>query len=209
MQPFNTVTGIVAPILRDDVDTDAIIPAAYMRSLSTNPGEGLFARWRYREDGTDDPSFVLNHPHFRGATFLLAQRNFGCGSSRENAVWALLRYGIRSVIALSFSDIFHENALQSGLLPVALDPSEHARLVDEATRAPLTVTIDVATRELMLPAGPPMRFALASRHQQRLLHGLDEIGETLSRHEQIERFRSTQRTRFPWVDIVDLEAKRT
>src|SRR4051794_22355135 len=117
MEPFVAATGLVAPLLRDDVDTDAIIPAAYMRSLSTNPGDGLFARWRFREDGTDDASFVLNDPQFRRATFLLVGRNFGCGSSRENAVWALSRYGIRSVIALSFSDIFHENALKCGLLP--------------------------------------------------------------------------------------------
>jgi 3-isopropylmalate/(R)-2-methylmalate dehydratase small subunit len=114
MQPFTTVTGVVAPLLRDDIDTDAIIPAAYMRSLSTDPGEGLFARWRYRPDGTDDPSFVLNEPRFRGAAFLLAGRNFGCGSSRENAVWALLRFGIRSVIAQGFSDIFQQNALKAG-----------------------------------------------------------------------------------------------
>src|SRR4051794_33126368 len=116
MQLFTTVTGVVAPLLRDDIDTDAIIPASYMRSLATDPGQGLFAAWRYRDDGTDDPSFVLNDPRFRDPRFLLVGRNFGCGSSRENAVWALLRFGIRSVIALGFSDIFRENAFKAGLL---------------------------------------------------------------------------------------------
>ena len=207
MQPFTTVNGIVAPLVRDDVDTDAIIPAVYMRSLSTDPATGLFARWRYLPDGADDPSFVLNDPRFRGATFLLAGRNFGCGSSRENAVWALLRFGIRSVIALGFSDIFQENALKAGLLPVALQPSDHGRLVHETTRGTLAVTIDLALRTITLPKPPVIRFALDLRNQGRLLRGLDEIDATLSRSEQIERFRVAHSARFPWLDLVDTEAK--
>jgi 3-isopropylmalate/(R)-2-methylmalate dehydratase small subunit len=209
MQPWTKVTGVIAPLLRDDVDTDAIIPAAYMRSLSTDPGEGLFARWRYRPDGTNDPSFVLNDPRFRRATFLLAGRNFGCGSSRENAVWALQRFGIRAVVALSFSDIFHQNALKSGLLPVTLPASEHAIVAHQAaTLAALTLRIDVATRTITPPGAPPMRFALDPRHRNQLLHGLDEITETLSHREQIGRFRDAQRARFPWLDLVDTAAKR-
>jgi 3-isopropylmalate/(R)-2-methylmalate dehydratase small subunit len=206
MRPFATVTGIVAPLLRDDVDTDAIIPAAYMRSLSTDPADGLFARWRYRPDGTEDPSFVLNEPRFRSATFLLAGRNFGCGSSRENAVWALSGFGIRAVLALGFSDIFHENALKSGLLPIALAPSEHERLVLEATRATLTVSVDIAMRAVALPDPPPIRFALDARSQRRLLRGIDEVDETLMRRERIEQFRVVQRARFPWLDAVDADA---
>jgi len=203
MQLFATVTGVVAPLLRDDVDTDAIIPASYMRSLSTDPAQGLFAAWRYRDDGTDDSSFVLNDPRFRYAKFLLAGRNFGCGSSRENAVWALLRFGIRSVIALGFSDIFRENAFKAGLLPIALQAGEHERLAHAASRATLTITIDAAMRTVTLPQAAPMRFALESRHQARLLHGLDEIAETLSRREQIERFQGAHRARFPWLDMAE------
>jgi 3-isopropylmalate/(R)-2-methylmalate dehydratase small subunit len=207
MRPFTPVTGVVAPLLRDDVDTDAIIPAAYMRSLSTDPGEGLFARWRYRPDGTDDPSFVLNEPRFRGAAFLLAGRNFGCGSSRENAVWALLRFGIRSVIAQGFSDIFQQNALKAGLLPIALPPPQHERMIHAIARATLTVTVDVAARTLMLPEPPPIRFALDARSQTRLLGGIDEVDETLLRRERIAQFRVEQRARFPWLDVVDTNAR--
>lgn len=207
MQAFTTLTGVVAPLLRDDIDTDAIIPAAYMRSLSTDPGLGLFARWRYRPDGTDDPSFVLNETPFRDASFLLAGRNFGCGSSRENAVWALLRFGIRSVIAPGFSDIFQQNALKAGLLPIALAPHDHARIVEATTGAPLTVTVDVATRTLTLPEPPAIRFELDARSQARLLRGLDEVDETLLHRERIEQFRVTQRERFPWLDVVGCDAE--
>jgi|SRR6478672_1834626 len=206
MRPFTSVTGIVAPLLRDDIDTDAIIPAAYMRSLSTDPAQGLFARWRYRADGTDDPSFVLNEPRFREATFLLAGRNFGCGSSRENAVWALSGFGIRCVFALGFSDIFHENALKAGLVPIALPPSEHERLAHEATRAALTVSVDVAMQTVALPEPPLIRFALDSRSQARLLRGIDEVDETLTRRARIEQFRIAQRAQYPWLDVVDTDA---
>ena len=205
MQPLAKMTGLVAPLLRDDVDTDAIIPAMYMRSLSTDPADGLFAAWRYRDDGTADPSFVLNDRWYRDAKFLLVGRNFGCGSSRENAVWALLRFGIRAVIALGFSDIFRENAFKSGLLPVALAPAEHQQLAAAATLSTLTMTIDVAMRTLTARDAAPICFALESRHQNRLLHGLDEIAETLSRREQIERFHAAHRVRCPWLDMVGPE----
>jgi 3-isopropylmalate/(R)-2-methylmalate dehydratase small subunit len=201
MEPLRTVTGVVAPLLRDDVDTDAIIPAIYMRSLATDPAQGLFAAWRYREDGSDDPSFVLNELRFRDAKFLLAGRNFGCGSSRENAVWALRSFGIRAVIALGFSDIFHENACKSGLLPIVLPPAEHGLIAEAALRSTLTAAVDVATRTLTSPPLSPMRFALESRQQVRLLLGQDEIAETLARQAQIERFQSARRERFPWLDM--------
>jgi 3-isopropylmalate/(R)-2-methylmalate dehydratase small subunit len=181
MQPLAKMTGRVAPLLRDDVDTDAIIPAMYMRSLSTDPADGLFAAWRYRDDGTADPSFVLNDRRYRDSRFLLVGRNFGCGSSRENA-------------------------LKSGLLPIALAPAEHQRLAAAASRSTLTMTIDVAMRTLTAPNAAPIRFALESRHQNRLLHGLDEIAETLSRREQIEQFHVAHRARCPWLDMVGPDA---
>ena len=199
MEPLIRLTSVVAPLTRDNIDTDAIIPAAYMRSLGVNPGRGLFARWRYHPDGSENPAFVLNDPRFRGARILLVGENFGCGSSRENAVWALDRFGIRCVIARSFSDIFRENAFKNGLLPVALSESEHGRLANNATAAELWVTVDVAARELVLSSGERISFELDARRQARLLSGSDEIAETMRLKESIERFREQHRAHAPWV----------
>lgn len=202
MEPLVRLTSIVTPLLRDNVDTDAIIPASYMRSLSTDPATGLFARWRYREDGSEDPGFVLNDPRFRKARIriLLAGANFACGSSRENAVWALDRFGIRCVIALGFSDIFRENAFKNGMLPLQLPKGAHARIVAAATHTePLTLTIDVETRQVIMPSGETIPFELDARHQARLLSGMDEIQETLEYADPIERFREQHRRRSPWL----------
>src|SRR5664279_3254709 len=125
MQPLAKLSSIVLPLVRDNIDTDAIIPAAYIRSLTTDPATGLFARWRYRPDGSADPAFVLNEPRYAGANVLLSGANFGCGSSRENAVWALQRYGVRCVIALGYGDIFHANCFKNGVLPIVVGPLEH------------------------------------------------------------------------------------
>lgn len=209
MERFARVTGVLAPLLRDDIDTDAIIPASFMRSLSTDPADGLFARWRYLPDGRENTSFVLNDPRFRRATFLIAGRNFGCGSSRENAVWALMRFGIRGVIAPGFSDIFGENAFKNGLLPIVLESSDYRRVAEQAASTTLTVTVDVGSRTLTLPDMLPMPFPLDRRRQLRLLHGLDEIAETLARGEEIERFQVAQRARFPWLCTLDVGPGRT
>lgn len=203
MEPLVTLTGVVVPLLRDNVDTDAIIPAAYMRSLATDPGTGLFARWRYRADGSEDPGFALNDPRFRAGRILLAGRNFGCGSSRENAVWALARFGIRCVVALGFSDIFRENAFRNGLLPVALPMSSHARLAAAASAATLTATVDVAGRQLLLPAGESLAFELDARHQASLLSGADEIDLTLRARERIRSFRERHRRDKPWLYAIE------
>jgi 3-isopropylmalate/(R)-2-methylmalate dehydratase small subunit len=200
MDPLIRLTSVVAPLLRDDVDTDAIIPAAYMRSLATDPATGLFARWRYRDDGSDEPGFVLNDPRYRGAGILLAGANFGCGSSRENAVWALVRSGIRCVIALSFSDIFRENAFKNALLPLQLPEEAHDALKRAATRSePLTLTVDVERQAVVTPDGSSIPFELDARRRARLLSGADEIGETLARADDIERFRAAHRQRSPWL----------
>ena len=191
MEPLLRLTSVVAPLLRDDVDTDAIIPAAYMRSLATDPATGLFARWRYRDDGSEEPAFVLNDRRFRDARILLAGANFGCGSSRENAVWALARFGIRCVIALSFSDIFRENAFKNALLPLQLPDDAHRAVASAATAAePLTLTVDVERLEIAVPDGRTVPFALEARRRARLLSGADEIAETMSHAAAIERFRA-------------------
>ena len=200
MEPFARLTSIVAPLLRDDVDTDAIIPASFMRSLSTDPASGLFARWRHRADGAEDPAFVLNDPRYRGARILLAGANFGCGSSRENAVWALERSGFRCVIALGFSDIFRENAFKNGVLPLELAKTAHARIAEAATgREPVTITVDVEARCVVMPSGEHLRFELDERRRARLLSGTDEIAETLGLGTAIENFREAHRRRSPWL----------
>jgi 3-isopropylmalate/(R)-2-methylmalate dehydratase small subunit len=200
MEPLVRLTSVVAPLLKDNVDTDAIIPASYMRSLSTDPGTGLFARWRYRDDGSDDPSFVLNDPRFRRARILLAGANFGCGSSRENAVWALDRFGIRCVIALGFSDIFRENAFKNAVLPLQLPQEAHADIAAAATGSePLTLTVDVQAMTIVMPSGATIPFEIDARRRARLLSGADEIQETLAYADAIARFREGQRRRSPWL----------
>jgi len=209
MEPLVTVTSVVAPLLRDNVDTDAIIPAAYMRSLATDPATGLFARWRYRPDGAPAPEFVLNTIPFRSAKILIAGENFGCGSSRENAVWALHGFGFRCVIARGFSDIFRENAYKNGLLPITLPAVPHARLANAATNCALRVTVDVAARHIALPSGETVGFELDARRQARLLSGADEIAETLAEHATIDRFRAAHAARAPWLYAVEAHTGAT
>jgi 3-isopropylmalate/(R)-2-methylmalate dehydratase small subunit len=200
MKPLTSLTSVVAPLLRDNVDTDCIIPAEYMRSLSTDPGRGLFARWRYKADGAEDPGFVLNDPRFRHAEILLAGSNFGCGSSRENAVWALLRFGIRCVIARGFSDIFYGNCFKNGVLPVRLPEAAHALIVAEVQqRDECEVTVDVRSCRIVLPSGATIGFDLDARRQAQLLSGEDEIGATLRKRATIDAFRAEHARRAPWL----------
>jgi len=200
MEPLISVKGIVVPLLRDNVDTDSIIPAEFMRSLSTDPGRGLFARWRYRADGSENRDFVLNDPRYRGATILLAGANFGCGSSRENAVWALQRFGIRCVIALGFSDIFYANCFKNGVLPVKLPPQAHALVVDEARVEPgCEATVDLRTQEIAFASGRRIRFEVDARRRAQLLSGEDEIAATLRRQARIDAFRGDHARRAPWL----------
>ena len=199
MEPLRELTSTVAPLLRDNVDTDTIIPAAYMRSLATDPGTGLFARWRYAPDGSPAAGFVLNDERYRSARILLTGANFGCGSSRENAVWALARFGFRCVIALGFSDIFRENAYKNAVLPVTLPAAEHAALAATATQRVLTLTVDVAARQLRQDDGTVVSFELDARRQASLLAGADEISGTLQHQDAIDAFRSRHRARAPWL----------
>jgi len=200
MEALVQLSSVVAPLLRDNVDTDAIIPAAYLRSLATDPASGLFAHWRYRPDGSEDPGFVLNDPRYKGARILLTGANFGCGSSRENAVWALQRFGIRCVIALGFSDIFYENCFKNGVLPIVLARDDHERLARRATGdEPCRVTVDVAARSVLTEGYAAFPFALDARKQAMLLSGTDEIAATLAMNERIREFRVRHRARKPWL----------
>jgi 3-isopropylmalate/(R)-2-methylmalate dehydratase small subunit len=209
MQPLREITSVVLPLLRDNVDTDAIIPAAYMRSLAADPATGLFGRWRYRADGSPDPAFVLNDPRYAGARILLSGANFGCGSSRENAVWALERYGIRCVIAMGYSDIFHENCFKNGVLPVTLHAADHARLTALCTQAqPCVLRVDVGTGTVEAPTGERFGFELDDRRRAMLMEGTDEIAATLAASAKIEAFRARHRAAHPWLYPVATPERR-
>ncbi len=184
MNPFRIHTGLVAPLARPNVDTDQIIPKQFLKRVErTGFGEFLFYDWRRAADGTPDPSFVLNDPRYRGASVLVAGRNFGCGSSREHAPWALADYGFRAVVAPSFADIFANNCLKNGLLPVVLPDETVALIIERAqARQGYTVTVDLERCLVTDDGGLSASFALDEFRRHCLLHGLDDIGLTL-RHD--------------------------
>ncbi len=181
MTPFTNLTATVLPLPLNDVDTDQIIPASYLK-VTDRQGltEGLFARWRYRPDGSPDPAFPLNQPAYQGAQILLAGDNFGCGSSREHAPWALMGWGIRAIVATSFADIFRNNALKNGLLPIAVDAAAHRRLLALATAdGPLTLAVDLPAQTVTPPGGPAIPFPIDGFNKTCLLQGIDQLGYLL------------------------------
>jgi 3-isopropylmalate/(R)-2-methylmalate dehydratase small subunit len=190
MEPFKTLRTTVIPLLRNDVDTDQIIPARYLKVTDKRGlGAHLFSDWRYLEDGSANPDFILNRAEYRKARALLAGENFGCGSSREHAPWALVDWGLRTIIALSFADIFRGNALKNGLLPIAVDQVTHARLrclVQKDPRA--EIEVDVAAQTLRLPDGTSASFPADPFAVRCLLEGIDELGYLQSFDEQITAF---------------------
>lgn len=203
-EPFRRVTSVAAPLMRINIDTDAIIPSREMKRVSRHGlAEGLFAGWRYREPGSrePDPDFVLNRAPYRDAEILLAGRNFGCGSSREHAVWALAEWGIRAVIAPSFGGIFRANCVRNGVLPVAMKEEDMARLTEEiGEEDPLPVTVDLERRrvsagELEIP------FEISDDDRRMLLEGLDPIAATLRSAEAIEAFEARDREARPWARL--------
>lgn len=202
MEPFITLTAVAAPLLRDNVDTDAIIPSREMRSVSKKGlADGLFAGWRYRMIGgrDPDPSFVLNGPA-RDARILLTGANFGCGSSREHAVWALVEYGFRAIIAVSFNPIFRGNCLANGVVPVVLPPADICVLAEELARAPTgTLTVDLRIMEVRSAAGARMAFTLEAEAREALMAGHDPIQLTLQHEAAIRAFRDADRVHRPWV----------
>ena len=190
MAHFTTLTSRILPLPVNDIDTDQIIPARFLKATDKKGmGEALFADWRYNADGTPKKEFVLNNPAFQGAQILLAGDNFGCGSSREHAPWALTGYGFRAVISTSFADIFRNNSLKNGLLPVIVNSDIHASLFDLAEEVPsATITIDLASQSLTLPDGRKVTFPIDGFSKSCLLNGVDELGYILGFEAQISAY---------------------
>jgi len=190
MEPLSRVEGVVAPLDRVDVDTDQIIPKQFLkRTTRTGYGEVLFFDWRYREDGSADPDFILNRDVYQGARILVAGHNFGCGSSREHAAWALADYGFRAVIAPGLADIFKGNCFQTGIAPVELPDDDVRRLMDRAVGdAPFHAVVDVEALEIRSDDGLRLSFEMDPFRRRCLLEGLDEVGLTLEREGAIARF---------------------
>src|SRR6478672_13286607 len=201
MDKFTTLTGVAAPMPIDNVDTDMIIPKQYLKTIKrTGLGTGLFAEMRYREDGTENGEFVLNRPAYRKAQILVAGDNFGCGSSREHAPWALLDFGIRCVISPSFADIFYNNCFKNGILPIALPQADVDKLMDDAERgANAVISVDLEKQEIRGPDGGCIKFEIDPFRKRCLLNGWDDIGLTLRNENKISDFEATRKTQSPWM----------
>ncbi len=190
MDKFTKLTGVAAPLPIVNVDTDMIIPKDYLKTIKrTGLASGLFAEMRFNEDGSENPDFVLNKPAYRKAQILVAGDNFGCGSSREHAPWALLDFGIRCVISTSFADIFYNNCFKNGILPITVSPEDLEKLLDDASRGSnATLSIDLEAKEIRGPDGGVIRFDLDDFKRHCLLNGLDDIGLTLEKAASIDSF---------------------
>ena len=201
MQPFTTLTGIAAPLPMINVDTDMIIPKQFLKTIArTGLGKSLFFEMRYDDAGAEIPNFVLNRPAFRNASILVAGENFGCGSSREHAPWALLDFGIRCVIAPSFADIFYSNSFKNGILLITLPQEQIDALMAQAERgANARFTIDLPEQVIETPDGARISFEIDSFRKQCLLGGLDDIGLTLQKADRIKAFEDRHRAEQPWL----------
>ena len=201
MQPFTTLTGIAAPLPLINVDTDMIIPKQYLKTIKRSGlGKSLFDELRRTPDGEEISEFVLNRPAYRSASILIAGDNFGCGSSREHAPWALLDFGIRCIISTSFADIFYNNCFKNGILPIVLPQAEVDKLLDDAERgANATITVDLEKQEIRGPDGGVITFDVDPFRKHCLLNGLDDIGLTLAHVPQIDAYESRARGQQPWL----------
>ncbi|MEZ5664781.1 MAG: 3-isopropylmalate dehydratase small subunit [Burkholderiaceae bacterium] len=211
MQKFTTHQGLVAPMDRENVDTDAIIPKQFLKSIrKTGFGPNLFDEWRYLDQPGEpgvpesarkpNPDFVLNQPRYKGASVLLARRNFGCGSSREHAPWAIDQYGFRAVIAPSFADIFFNNCFKNGLLPIVLSESQVDQLFNEVNAFPgFQLTIDLERQVIVKPQGEEIPFEVNAFRKYCLLNGLDDIGLTLRHKDKIEAYEKERLATKPWL----------
>jgi 3-isopropylmalate/(R)-2-methylmalate dehydratase small subunit len=210
MKPFTQHTGLVAPLDRENVDTDAIIPKQFLKSIHKSGfGPNLFDEWRYLDAGypgqdpasrRPNPDFVLNQPRYQGASVLLARKNFGCGSSREHAPWAIDQYGFRALIAPSYADIFFSNCFKNGLLPIQLPEAQVASLFDEVAAFPgYSLTIDLARQVVVKPDGSELPFDVQPFRKYCLLNGLDDIGLTLCHADTIRAFEAQRLAQKPWL----------
>ena len=210
MQKFTTWTGIAAPMDRANVDTDAIIPKQYLKSIKRSGfGPNLFDSWRYLDEGEPgmdhsrrrlNPGFVLNQPRYAGASILLARANFGCGSSREHAPWALMDYGFRVIIAPSYADIFYQNSLKNGLLPVVLEESTVQHLFEGVyAQEGYRLSVDLDSQKITTPSGEVIHFDIDPFRKHCLVNGLDDIGLTLEHVDDIRAYEARRRKEVPWL----------
>ena len=201
MDKFTQLTGVAAPLPIINVDTDMIIPKQYLKTIKrTGLGTALFSEMRYNDDGSENPDFVLNKPAYRHATIIVAGDNFGCGSSREHAPWALLDFGVRCVISTSFADIFYNNCFKNGILPIVVTPDQLKLLMDDAERGSnATISVDLEAKEIRGPDGGVVKFDLDEFRRHCLLNGLDDIGLTMEKKSEIDDFETRQRESQPWL----------
>jgi 3-isopropylmalate/(R)-2-methylmalate dehydratase small subunit len=201
MQKFTTLTGVAAPMPTPNIDTDRIIPARFLKTIKrTGLGKSVFNDVRYNPDGSEKPDFVLNQPAYRKAQILVAGDNFGCGSSREHAPWALLDFGIRCVISTSFADIFYNNCFKNGVLPIKLPKEQVDLLMDDAKRgANAIISIDLEKQEIKGPDGGTIKFDVDPFRKHCLLNGLDDIGLTMQKGAEIDSFEGKQKSTQPWL----------
>src|ERR1700739_2310575 len=201
MDKFTTLEGVAAPLKIINVDSDMIIPKQHLKTIKhIGLGKGLFSEQRYRDDGSENPDFVLNKSAYRNARILVAGDNFGCGSSREHAPWALMDFGIRCVISASFGDIFYNNCFKNGVLPVKVSPEDLEKLFDDAERgANATLTVDLGKQEIRGPDGGVVKFEIDAFRKHCLLEGLDDIGLTMVMNDRIENFEQKAQAARPWA----------
>ena len=201
MDKFTRLEAVAAPLPIVNIDTDMIIPKDYLKTIKrTGLAEGLFAEMRLNDDGSENPDFVLNKPAYRDAQILVAGDNFGCGSSREHAPWALLDRGIRCVISTSFADIFYNNCFKNGILPIVVTPEELTKLMDDAERgANATLTVDLEAQTIQGPDGGTIHFDIDPHRKHVLLEGLDDIGLTMQKRDAIDSFEQSHAGDRPWV----------
>jgi 3-isopropylmalate/(R)-2-methylmalate dehydratase small subunit len=201
MEKFTELTGVAAPLPMINIDTDMIIPKQFLKTIKrTGLGKNLFHEMRFSSEGEENPDFVLNKPAYRNASILIAGANFGCGSSREHAPWAILDFGITCVIAPSFADIFYNNCFKNGILPIVLPQEDVDKLLDDASRGSnATITVNLETQEIRGPDGGVIRFDLDPFRKKCLLEGLDDIGLTLEKQSSIASYEAKQQASRPWV----------
>ncbi|MDY0872249.1 3-isopropylmalate dehydratase small subunit [Dongia rigui] len=201
MEKFTKLSGIAAPMPIRNVDTDMIIPKQFLKTIKrTGLGKNLFDEMRYTPDGKEIPDFVLNKPQYRKAQILVAGDNFGCGSSREHAPWALADFGIRCIISTSFADIFYNNCFKNGILPIKVSKEDVAKLMDDAERgANAVVSVDLETQEIKGPDGGTIKFEVDAFRKHCLLNGLDDIGLTLQKKDAMESFETKNKLSQPWL----------